>query len=72
MAVRQRIALLGDTADDFRLSAVEMQGSSIVDVLPEVHQFCLDRALPVEGEFALEVFAGECTLTLALLMCRVP
>ena len=42
----------------------------MVDVLPETHQFWLDRVLPIEGEFALEVFAGECTLMLACVVSR--
>ena len=64
--------MLGDTADAHRLSAVEWRGDSIVDLLPDAHQVGVDRPLEVEGTFVLEVFAGECALTLAFLMHSVP
>ena len=72
----------GDTAVDGVIAAVEMQAVSVVSTLPDAFELTEgsrhcgadgpETPLSVSGNFVLEVFAGECALTLAMLVSRLP
>ena len=62
----------GDTAVGSHRQVVELQGQSVTMGLPDAVDVRPERPLSVSASFAIEIFSGECSLTLSLLLCAVP
>ena len=53
-------------------TTVELQGEDLLCHLPEAHDLVVELPLAVLASFVVEIFAGECTLTFAMLMDSLP